>query len=74
MTLSKKSIPFLIPYPNTHQAKQAGIQNILALRGDPPKGETTFTTVEGQTDERFWLFTRFWLRRVSLRFGFDPIH
>ena len=29
------------------QVKSEGIQNILALRGDPPKGSTTFEAVEG---------------------------
>lgn len=29
------------------EASQRGVDNIVALRGDPPKGETTFTAVEG---------------------------
>lgn len=29
------------------RARQAGVENIVALRGDPPKGETTFQAVSG---------------------------
>jgi methylenetetrahydrofolate reductase (NADPH) len=29
------------------QLEQKGVQNVIALRGDPPKGSTTFVTAEG---------------------------
>lgn len=34
--------PFGLP-----QIKKAGVQNVLALRGDPPKGQDKFEVVEG---------------------------
>ena len=35
------------PRRSPRQVRSDGLQNILALRGDPPKGETSFTAVEG---------------------------
>ena len=29
------------------EAKSRGVENVVALRGDPPRGETTFTATEG---------------------------
>jgi methylenetetrahydrofolate reductase (NADPH) len=39
--------PSLTPTAPLPQVKTEGIQNILALRGDPPKGSTTFEAVAG---------------------------
>ena len=33
--------------PCASQLKEHGIQNVLALRGDPPKGQDSFVQVEG---------------------------
>ena len=37
----------LIPLRVSIQVKKAGIQNVLALRGDPPEGQDTFTAIDG---------------------------
>jgi len=36
-----------------NEAKAMGLENILALRGDPPKGETEFKTTEGGFSHSF---------------------
>ncbi|KFM27986.1 Methylenetetrahydrofolate reductase 1 [Auxenochlorella protothecoides] len=45
LTCTNMSIEKL--HESLEKAKSMGIRNILALRGDPPKGETSFTAVDG---------------------------
>lgn len=39
--------PYVLSHAVHAQAKASGVRNILALRGDPPKGEASFKQVEG---------------------------
>ena len=45
LTCVGATVPQLREY--LQEASGRGVDNIVALRGDPPKGETTFTAVEG---------------------------
>jgi methylenetetrahydrofolate reductase (NADPH) len=45
LTCVGATVPQLREY--LREAHGRGVDNIVALRGDPPKGETTFTAVEG---------------------------
>src|SRR5947208_116068 len=49
------------------EAKRRGIENIVALRGDPPKGETAFKPVEGGLRYASELVTL--IRREFPRYG-----
>lgn len=46
--------------------EQAGIQNIIALRGDPPRGQSDFVPVEGGFSHASDL-----IRHISRNFSFD---
>ena len=46
--------------------EQAGIENVIALRGDPPRGQTDFVSVKGGFSHATDL-----IRHISQNFSFD---